>query len=264
VLLRRDVPASYEPWNRRWGAPHGHPVGRAILPHKLRSLPGAAQLIGPFGFQPNSDTRRLEYPWAFEALELAPGMRVVEVGGSNSGFQFVLDQAGCSVVNVDPGEAARGVGWPVTPEFTARLNQRFGSRVELRNCFIEDAKLDDASFDRALSISAIEHIPRSEIPGILDHVRRALKPGGLFVVTVDLFLDLEPFTSATENRWGTNVPIRWLVEQSGLELVVGKREELLGYDEFDAARIDAMREQFYVGAAWPVMVQAFVLRKPEA
>jgi len=102
VLLRRDVPASYEPWNRRWGAPHGHPVGRAILPHKLRSLPGAAQLIGPFGFQPNSDTRRLEYPWAFEALELAPGMRVVEVGGSNSGFQFVLDQAGCSVVNVDP------------------------------------------------------------------------------------------------------------------------------------------------------------------
>lgn len=263
MLLRRDAPAWYDEWNRRWGATYGRALGR-LVPHKLRSLPGAAQLVGPFGFQPNSDTRLLEYPWVYETLQIEPGMRVLEVGGSNSGFQFVLDRAGCSVVNVDPGQAARGVGWPVTPEFTARLNRRFGSGVELRNCFIEDAKLADDSFDRALSISTIEHIPRTEIPGILGHVRRALKPGGLFVVTVDLFLDLAPFTDVTENRWGTNVPIRWLVEQSGLELVVGKPEELFGYDEFDAARINGLREQVYVGTSWPVMVQALVLRKPEA
>jgi SAM-dependent methyltransferase len=263
VLLRRDAPAWYDEWNRRWGAPYGRPLTRAV-PHKLRSLPGLAQLVGPFGFQPNSDTRLLEYPWVYEALELSPGMRVLEIGGSNSGFQFVLDRAGCSVVNVDPGKAARGVGWPVTPEFTAKLNRRFDAGVELRNCFIEDAKLADDSFDRALSISTIEHIPRTEIPGILEHVRRVLKPGGRFVITVDLFLDLAPFTDVTENRWGTNVEIRWLVEQSGLELVVGTPEELFGYAEFDAKRVDGLRERFYVATAWPVMVQALVLRKPEA
>lgn len=263
MLLRRDVPAWYDEWNRRWGAPHGRSLVRK-LPRKLRSLPGVAQLVGPFGFQPNSDTRVLEYPWAYEALQLSPGMRVLEIGGSNSGFQFVLDRAGCSVVNVDPGKAAHGVGWPVTPEFTARLNRRFGAGVELRNCFIEDAKLADASFDRALSISTIEHIPKSEIPGILGHVRRALKPGGLFVVTVDLFLDLAPFTEVTENRWGINVPIRWLVEQSGLELVVGQPDELYGYEGFDPAQVNSLRERYYVGTAWPVMVQALVLRKPEA
>lgn len=263
MLLRRDAPAWYEEWNRRWGAPRGHALGRRV-PHQLRSLPGLAQLVGPFGFQPNSDTRVVEYPWVYEQLAPVPGMRVLEVGGSNSGFQFVLDGVGCSVVNVDPGQAARGVGWPVTPEFTARLNRRFGTNVELRNCFIEDAKLAEASFDRAVSISTIEHIPQSEIPGILRHVARALKPGGLFVVTVDLFLDLAPFTETTENRWGINVPIRWMVEQSGLELVVGKPEELFGYDEFDPARITELRDQFYVGTSWPVMVQALVLRKPEA
>ena len=56
MLLRRDVPAWYDEWNRRWGAPHGRPLARK-LPRKLRSLPGVAQWVGPFGFQPNSDTR---------------------------------------------------------------------------------------------------------------------------------------------------------------------------------------------------------------
>ncbi len=261
MLLRRDLPASHDEWNRTWGAPYGRSLGRA-LPGPLRALPGVAQLVGPFGFQPNSDTRRFEYPWAYDALQLAPGMRVLEIGGSNSGFQFVLDRAGCKVVNVDPGAEARGVGWPVSPAFTARLNRRFRAGVDLRNCFIEDAGLEPGSFDRAVSISTLENVPRAEIPGMLQHVRCALAPAGLFVLTVDLFLDLIPFTDVAENKWGANVPIRWLVEESGLELAVGRPEQLYGYDEFDPDRVRARRDEFVVGGSWPVMVQALVLRKP--
>jgi len=34
-----------------------------------------------------------------------------------------------------------------------------------------------------------------------------LKPGGRLVLTIDLFLNLKPFTSRTSNQFGVNVSI---------------------------------------------------------
>jgi SAM-dependent methyltransferase len=222
-------------------------------------------LVGPFAFQPNNITREYEYPWAFLALDLRPELRVLEIGGSNSGLQFVLARNGCKVVNVDPGERARGRGWPVTQEFHARLNRRFGTDVELRSCFIEDADLPAESFDRALSISTLEHIPENEIPNIAAQVCRSLKPGGLFVLSVDLFLALAPFSRRSFNEWGTNISMRALIEASGLELIYGLREELCGHAEFDPRAILelAKREELVVGTSESA-VQTLVLQKPRA
>jgi SAM-dependent methyltransferase len=256
VLLRAPIPEAHRDWNRRWGAPRGRPW-RLVAPRRWRHLPGLAGASGYFAFQPNSDTRAAEYPWAFESLALAPGMRVLEIGGSMSGFQFVLDRSGCEVVNVDPGR-----GWAVPPSRHGVLNRRFGTRVRLVSDVLERADLPDASFDRAVSISTLEHVPEAHIPGILAHVRRLLRPGGLLVASVDLFLDLRPFTDKAENRWGRNVSMRALVEASGLEPVRLEPSELHGYPEFDAARILARRREFVVGRSWPVMVQTVVLRRP--
>jgi SAM-dependent methyltransferase len=41
---------------------------------------------------------------------------------------------------------------------------------------------DDASFDRALAIHVLEHLPN--LPGALDEIRRVLKPGGAFAVVI--------------------------------------------------------------------------------
>ena len=191
---------------------------------------------------------------------MRPSLRVLDIGGSLAGLQFVLDREGCEVVNVDPGEDSRGRGWPVRPETFERLNRAFGTQVTLRNCFVEQAKLEDASFDRAVSISVLEHVPEHDLESILNHVRRALKPGGLFVVTLDLFLDVEPFAPAKSNIFGHNIDARWLVETSGLELVSGNRAELHGFPEFEPERIRA-RDDLLVGR-YPAMVQAMVLRKP--
>ena len=70
-------------------------------------------LRGPFTIQDNNTTRRAEYPWAYFATPLEPGLQVLELGGSLAGFQFVLDRAGCRVTNVDPGNESHGRGWPV-------------------------------------------------------------------------------------------------------------------------------------------------------
>ena len=52
-------------------------------------------------------------------------------------------------------------------------------------------------------------------------------------MTVDLFLDLYPFSKRLSNRFGSNASIRRLIEISGLEIEVGDKRELFGFEEFD-------------------------------
>jgi SAM-dependent methyltransferase len=108
-----------------------------------------------------------------------------------------------------------------------------------------EAKLAPGSIDLAYSISVIEHLGVSELHKTLDHLKRLLKPGGLFVATVDLFLNLAPFTTHQTNQWGTNVSVASLVEASGLTLIKGNRKELFGYPEFDPDRVLAHLEDYY-------------------
>ncbi|MFO0875518.1 MAG: class I SAM-dependent methyltransferase [Phycisphaerales bacterium] len=265
MLAPRTLPDEYARWNARWGAPSGYrtPI-RAVLNRTpvlgglLRRRPN---FRGPFGHQVNNDTRAFEYPWSFFATPLERGMRSLDIGGSLAGFQFVLDRTGLESHNCDPGEAAHGVGWTVTPAAIDRLNRAFGTSVELHNCFLQDAKFPDATFDRVFSVSTIEHIPPSEIPGMMKEIARILRPGGMFVATVDLFLDLHPFTDRRENRFGTNIDIRALCESSGLRRVVGDAASLFGFPEFNARSVQARLDELLVGRGYPVLVQCIVLKK---
>jgi 2-polyprenyl-3-methyl-5-hydroxy-6-metoxy-1,4-benzoquinol methylase len=259
MIARKAWAEKYAEWNRQWGSPAGLPT-RKFVPRQLKLTPIGARLVGPFSFQPNNDTRGLEYPWAFEALGPRKGMRVLDVGGSLAGLQFVLDRGGCEVVNVDPGEESRGRGWPVSEETFRRLNHAFGTRVTLKKCFLQDAGLAAESFDRVVSISVLEHVPENDIESILLEARRLLKPGGLMVLTLDLFLNVKPFAEAVSNEYGHNVSARWMMEKSGMELVHGTRAELNGFDEFDVEAICANQE-LYVSTKYPVMAQTMVLRK---
>ncbi|MBW3548112.1 MAG: methyltransferase domain-containing protein [Actinobacteria bacterium] len=259
MIGRRELPEHFERWNRRWGAPYGKRPRHVLRRQALRfTFPRA---VGPFGFQPdNSITRRFEYPWAFHAVPLRAGMRAVEIGGSLAGLQFALASAGVKVVNVDPGERAT-VGWPVNQASINRLNRAFRTDVELRNCFIEEAGLEAESFDLVYSISTIEHIPVTLLASILGEVNRILKPGGRCVLTVDLFLDLEPFSYETRNITGANIDIQWLVEQSGLDLEQGDPAELYGFPEFDPKGIMGNLFSYQYGTYYPSLAQAFVLVK---
>jgi SAM-dependent methyltransferase len=265
VLARRALPPEYQAWNARWGAPFGKPIPfGGFLRHSTqrRLTDRFPRLRGPFAFQPNSTTRRFEYPWAFHAVDLPPGANVVEIGGGLSGFQFVLAKHEARVTNVDPGEAATGRGWFVDAQSIARLNRAFGTDVALVNTTLEDARLPSDSVDLVYSISTVEHIPPAEVPSLLREVARILRPNGRFVLTVDLFLNLAPFSNRECNRWGTNVAPASLVRESGLELVAGDPTELLGFPEFDAAAVMARLGELLVGD-YPVLAQCFVLAKPD-
>jgi SAM-dependent methyltransferase len=260
MLAKRELPASFRAWNEERQAPLGAAWARDLdLEAKLAQAPS----VGPFAFQLNSTTRSFEYPWAFSVREVTPSLSVLEIGGALSGFQFVLASAGASVTNVDPfldygGEEDS----PSDPEaFHGRLNRAFDTEVRLIRATLPEAQLPADSLDRAYCISTLEHLPREEISRTAQEVRRVLRDGGELVLTVDLFLDLDPFTGQKRNRWGTNVSVAWLVEQAGMQLVEGERAELLGFPEFDPERILGQVESYLVGESYPVLTQSFVLRK---
>jgi SAM-dependent methyltransferase len=267
MIATRKLPDEYAQWNARWGAPFGRrwldrlPVR---VPYRVRWLRPFRPWVGMFGFQINNSTREYEYPWCFHATPLKPGMRVLEIGGSLAGFQFVLSSLGLEVVNVDPGEddKPRGKCWPLTLELHDKLNRSFGTSVTLRKCFIEEAGLDDASFDRVFAISVLEHIPQRPLTSLMSHVHRVLKPDGLLVATVDLFLDAKPFTEYESNAFGTNVDIRSLVFDHGFELIQGEPSELHGFGPFEPAAITRrVAAGELLKGNYPALAQCFACRK---
>lgn len=261
MLLPRRIPQSARRFNREWHAPFGNELVRRVVRYRRDPLWWFPRLVGPFGFQPNNDTRVIEYPWAFHAVDLRPGLQVVDVGGSLGGFQFALARAGCTVTNVDPGENATGIGWPVDRRSIAHLNRAFKTDVHLEPCTLQEADLPSAAIDVVYSISTIEHIPAEELPGVAAEVQRILKPGGHAVLTIDLFLDLAPFTSRHENKWGTNADVRQLIEDSGLDMIEGDPAQLAGFDTFNPDEVLSNLADYYVGHKYPTCVQAVVLRK---
>jgi SAM-dependent methyltransferase len=261
MLAPATLPQKYRQWNDAHGAPFGRPIPRRHVWDFLLPRKSPEQLGGPFSVQPNNTTREFEYPWAFESARLKSGMDVVELGGGLSGLQFVLNQHGCRVVNVDPGMEARGVGWPCDLRSMEKLNHLFGTNIELFNTTIENAALGENTMDRAFCISVIEHLPDTDIIEAMRHVHRCLKFGGLFILTVDLFLNLSPFCSRASNQFGINRNVKWITELENWKLMVGSPQELFGFDTFNADAILANLEKYMIGRNYPAMAQCLVLQK---
>jgi SAM-dependent methyltransferase len=269
MIARKELPIQYQWWNTQWGAPFGHKWLFRMpfrVPYRVRWLWPLRWWAGMFGFQTNNTTREYEYPWCFYCSPLHQGMRVLEIGGSLSGFQFVLSKLGIDVINLDPGEEEkpRGKCWPISLDKHDRLNRSFRTHVKLCKCFIQDAGFPDACFDRVFAISVLEHIPEDELGVLMSHVKRVLKPNGILVATVDLFLDVQPFSEKPANMFGRNVNIASLLEKTGFRLVNGETSELYGFPAFDPERIkERVANGEFLEGIYPALAQCFACVKKE-
>jgi SAM-dependent methyltransferase len=273
MIATQTLPPSYASWNRTWRAPfgrrllRGRPRGRLdarfVRAFESRTRVGSRR-CGPFAWQPNSALRQFEYPWAHEQIRtLGESLTVVEIGGGLSGLQWVLAADGHRVINVDPGMAARGKGWALSATQHEHLSRAFRAPVELRPATLAEAGLADASADVLLSVSTIEHFAQEDLDEFARHAARILRPGGAAVLTIDLFLDLAPFTSVESNTYGSNVNVHELLERSGLRLRHGDPSCLLGFPEFDPERIQSRLSEYLIGT-YPALAQCLVAeRAPE-
>lgn len=261
MLARRELPQEYSVWNRAWAAPYGRRGAAVALLRPLGSR-RFRQVRGPFAFQGNTTTRIYEYPWAYHQLaDLGPS-RILEIGGALSGLQFVLAKAGHEVHNVDPFvDYGRG-NYDVDPVAEhASLNRAFGTNVVLHRSALPEAELD-CGFSAVICISTLEHLPHDSIDATLTAVKRLLAPGGLVVLTIDLFLNLLPFCSRATNVWGSNASVAWIDKLLGYKMVTGDRAELYGYPEFSTDRILSKLEEFAIGTSYPQLAQLVTFRRP--
>ena len=261
MLARRNLPDQYAQWNRTWGAPYGRRWPLPVTSHKkLKSHSLVHRLRGPFGFQGNSTTRAYEYPWAYHQLQDLGPSRIVEIGGAFSGLQFVLAKDGHEMHNVDPFfDYGRG-GYEVdAAEEHASLNRAFGTNVMLHKSTLPEADLT-GHFSAIICVSTLEHLPPESIEATLSTVKRLIAPGGLVVLTIDLFLNLAPFCDRTTNIWGSNSSVAWIEDILGYEMIAGERAELYGYKEFSADNVLSRLEEFAVNAGYPQMAQLVTFR----
>ncbi len=217
---------------------------------------------GPFAFQPNTSTRAYEYPWAYDQVAALGPSRILEIGGALSGLQFVLAKDGHDVHNVDPFLDLGVRHYDLDPiKEHARLNRSFRTRVTLHRTTLPEAGLT-GTFGAVLCISTIEHMLVEDITATLLTAKELLAPGGLLVLSVDLFLDIAPFSKRTSNRWGTNASIAWIQDLVGLEMVFGDRSELYGYSDFSTERTLSRLDELAIATGYPQMAQLVTFQSP--
>jgi len=190
--------------------------------------------------------------------------RIIEIGGALSGLQFVLAKHGHEVHNVDPFYDYGSGEYEIDPVARhSALNRAFGTDVRLHRATLPTAKLE-GSFSAAVCVSTLEHLSPENIQATLETLKTLVSPGGLVVLTVDLFLNLRPFCARTTNSWGSNTSVAWLEELLGYTMVSGDRSELYGYQEFSTDRILGQLEEFAIGAGYPQLAQLVAFQAPLA
>jgi SAM-dependent methyltransferase len=106
-----------------------------------------------------------------QALDAQPGERVLDAG-CGPGFYVaeLLDRVGAegSVVGVD-----------ASAQMLAMTAKRV-PRADVREGNVTALPVEDADFDRALSVQVLEYV--DDIPAALSELHRALRPGGRLVI----------------------------------------------------------------------------------
>jgi len=106
-------------------------------------------------------------------LQLAPGMKVLELGGGFGGFaHFAASEYGCEVVsyNISKEQVAYGREW------CRKLPARFEQKD------YREAAKEPEQFDRVASIGLCEHIGPKNYRAFFDLARRCLRDDGLFLL----------------------------------------------------------------------------------
>ncbi len=155
-------------------------------------------------------TRRFEYPWVYMIMcPYSPEQRVLDVGGGLELFGMLIAP---SVQRFDMCDILESV--------VAQM-QAVEAKTGIHSC-LGDARhlpFPDNTYDRACSISVLEHLPRLETVAAIDEMIRVTKNDGKVAITLDV--------SLTPNGEIDMDDAKRLVNHYGLELPAMPRDTII-------------------------------------
>ncbi|MEX2218274.1 MAG: methyltransferase domain-containing protein [Phycisphaerales bacterium] len=140
-------------------------------------------------------SREWEYPWAALNARPGPGMAVVDLGCGGSPLAiWMARRLGCDCTGVDLIFESK-TGRNNLRGFTRPPAELFPEVAWLRESMAA-LSLGDASQDRALCISVLEHVPTEVARATFREIARVLRPGGLALITTDVDGEHRTLTSS--------------------------------------------------------------------
>lgn len=119
---------------------------------------------------------------AYSYLYDKAGIDIAEIGAGNSRLLQPLAHTNrCYAIDEYEGVGGGPTSRPLL------------DKVEFIDCIIGNSKgiIEDASFDIIYSVSVVEHVPSNQLSAFFADCRRILKPGGLMVHLIDVYVESE-------------------------------------------------------------------------
>lgn len=164
-------------------------------------------------------SRLWEYPFCILSADLAPGMKVADIGCGMTGFTLYLkDVAGCDVTGIDPDIFEEGNKY-----FTHGVSREFINRTGLTilKGDFDYIPIETDSQDRVFCVSVMEHVePHVRRRGIQE-IARILKPGGRAIITVDMSMTGFELNRPLDIVWDSGlmpldpIDLRWPTRRFG-------------------------------------------------
>jgi ubiquinone/menaquinone biosynthesis C-methylase UbiE len=154
-----------------------------------------------------------------EHMGLRPGISVLDVGCGTGALLVELAKAGAKVTGIDTFEEADGIDRHIA-EARLRENQVDAKMIQGTAAVLP---FPDGSFELAVNIGMLEHIPPGQRPGMLREIFRVVRPGG------HLFLIAGPTRATPFDQHIPGHPFpNWLSRNRKLELSrkAGRRQLL--------------------------------------
>ena len=174
---------------------------------------------------------RLNLPLAPVTDRFLPGGigRVVDIGAGSgrATVGLLLAKPRVTVTAVDIYSGYFGIE-DNTPDRLMN-NARIAGVADRAAARVGDARqlpFGDAEFDAAISVAAIDHLPRRDIPKALADTARVLKPGGEFLLTIVNVDGWVWFASPPMAHHPRAIPERWrtMLTSAGFEIVAEGRQ----------------------------------------
>ncbi len=132
-------------------------------------------------------TRAIEYPLAFNSMDLSPEMNVLDFRSGDSIFPIYLAAQGMCTYCCDIVSSSL-IGMKETisqSRYKSLLNEK------LNHIFLDGGRVPCKSnfFDRIFAISTLEHLKGDEDSKSIKELARVLKPGGKMFISVEFHKD---------------------------------------------------------------------------